>query len=246
MTDTTTITRDGRTICLHTTGSRDADRCVVFVHPSPGSGAFDPDPDQTARRHVLLVGVDRPGYGGSDPAPERDGSGIAAAADDIAAVLDHLGFTKAGMAGWSTGGYVAAYLAARRPELVDRLVLLGTPASNDEAVTTLDDADPPAWLADVHDETARARLDVMFEHGRTRAGTEPNTEAVPEFDPADVQAKALLLYGTADTQVKGAQARWWKDRLPNSRIEMMPGVGQQIVVPAWKRVLSHLAPGSIT
>jgi pimeloyl-ACP methyl ester carboxylesterase len=191
---TTTITRDGRAICFHTTGGSDAGRCVVFVHPSPGSEAFDPDPEQTAKRDVLLVGVDRPGYGGS----EADGSG--AAAGDIAAVLDHLGFATAGVAGWSTGGQVAAQLAARRPDLVDRLVLLGTPAPNDGAAL--------------------------------------------EFEPDDVRAKTLLLYGYADNLVGPAHARWWKDNLANSRIEMMPGLGHDMVVPAWKRVLSHLAPGS--
>jgi pimeloyl-ACP methyl ester carboxylesterase len=189
---TSTITRAGRAICFHTTGRSDAGRCVVFLQPAPGSGALDPDPEQTARRDVILVGVDR-----SDDSPT-----IAAAADDVAAVLDHIGVAAAGVAGWSAGGRVALDLAARRPDLVDRLVLLGTPAP--------DDATPLG------------------------------------FEPADVHAKTLLLYGNADPLVGPAHARWWKSRLTDSRIEMMPGVGHLLVVPGWKRVLSHLAPGALT
>jgi pimeloyl-ACP methyl ester carboxylesterase len=196
---TSTITRDGRTICFHTTGRSDADRCDVFLHPAPGSGEFDPDPEQTARRDVLLIGVDRPGYGGSDPYRSGESPTIAAAADDIATVLGHLGIATAGVAGWSTGGWIALALAARRPDLVDRLVLLGTPAPDDE----------------------------------TPLG----------FEPADVHAKTLLLYGNADPLVRPAHAGWWKNRLTDSRIEMMPGAGPVFVVPGWTRVLSHLTPG---
>lgn len=195
---TATITRDGRTICFHTTGRSDAGRCVVFVHPSPGSGAFDPDPDETIRRDVVLVGVDRPGYGRSDVDPEGDGS--TAAAHDIAAVLDHLGFTAAGVAGWSTGGDVAADLAVRRPDLVDRLVLLGTPAPNDKIACALDDADPPRWLADVTDGAAYARLVAMLDHGRSRAGGGQKPDDQVAFEPEGIQAKTLLLYGTSDTE----------------------------------------------
>lgn len=57
------------------------------------------------------------------------------------------------------------------------------------------------------------------------------------FEPVDIQAKAPLLYGYADTVARRAPARWWKDNLATSRVEMMPGLGHVIVVPAWKRVL---------
>lgn len=249
-TGTSTITRTGRTICFHTTGRSDARRCVVFVHPTPGSGAFDPDPDVTARRDVLLVGVDRAGYGGSNPYPERECPTIGAAADDIAAVLDHLGVTSAGVAGCSAGGRVALALAARRPELVDRVAVLATPAPTEAvpwATPHLQEQVDQLRPVDT-DAEANARFDAMLDHAGLSGLADDVLSYTAHpwgFEPEDVQAKTLLLYGTADTQLKGAHARWWKSKLPNSRIEMMPCVGHQIVVPAWKRVLSHLAPGSI-
>jgi pimeloyl-ACP methyl ester carboxylesterase len=108
------------------------DRTVVFCHAAPGAGNFDPDPEATLARGVTLLSVDRPGYGGSDPAKARDWATVGDAADDLAEVLDKLGVESAGVAGWSAGGRVALALAARRPDLVDRLVVFGTPAPDEE------------------------------------------------------------------------------------------------------------------
>lgn len=131
---TTTVERDGRTVAAHAlaAGSPDA-RVVVLCHAAPGSGLLDPDPDETARRDVTLVAVDRPGYGGSDPVPEGRWSTVDGAADDVAAALAHLGVTgPVAVAGWSAGGRVAAALAARRPELVDRVAVVATPAPHEQ------------------------------------------------------------------------------------------------------------------
>jgi pimeloyl-ACP methyl ester carboxylesterase len=114
-------------------------RLVVFCHCAPGAGAFDPDPAQTHSSNVTLLSVDRPGYGRSDPVPRGQWATVASAADDIAAVLDSLGAGRADVVGWSAGGRVALALAARRPELVGRIVVTATPAP-DERVPWIDPA----------------------------------------------------------------------------------------------------------
>jgi pimeloyl-ACP methyl ester carboxylesterase len=48
-------------------------------------------------------------------------------ADDIAAMLKHLGIKKTDILGYSLGGGVALQTAIRHPELVHRLVLISTP-----------------------------------------------------------------------------------------------------------------------
>ena len=53
------------------------------------------------------------------------------------------------------------------------------------------------------------------------------------------------MFGAADPAVGAAHARWWKDALPDARIEMAPGAGHLVLLPLWGRVLSHLAPGSL-
>jgi pimeloyl-ACP methyl ester carboxylesterase len=62
------------------------------------------------------------------------------------------------------------------------------------------------------------------------------------FEPAEVRAKTLLLYGSADPVAASAHGRWWQRHLPDARLEMAPGAGHLLVVPRWRRALSHLAP----
>jgi pimeloyl-ACP methyl ester carboxylesterase len=106
---------------------------VLFCHAAPGSGAFDPDPEVTAARGVRLLAVDRAGYGGSDPVDDGFAT-VALAADDAAAVLEEVlaPGTRAGVVGWSAGGRVAMALAARRPELLSGVAVIGTPAPDEE------------------------------------------------------------------------------------------------------------------
>ncbi|HEX6139792.1 MAG TPA: alpha/beta hydrolase [Candidatus Limnocylindria bacterium] len=120
---------DGRTVAVH---ERPGDGpTVVFCHPAPGAGRFDPDPHATRSAHVSLVAVDRPAYGGSDPIQAGRWATVASAADDVAHVLRTRGISEVGVAGWSAGGRVALALAARHPELVARVAVIGTPAPNE-------------------------------------------------------------------------------------------------------------------
>ncbi len=121
----------GRTVALHRLAEGDGPT-VVFNHAAPGSGAFDPDPAETARRRITLLAVDRPGYGDSEPLDGDQLSTVDRAADELADVLDRLGIRAAGLCGWSAGGRVALALAARRPELVHRVCVVATPAPDEE------------------------------------------------------------------------------------------------------------------
>ena len=67
-----------------------------------------------------------------------------------------------------------------------------------------------------------------------------DAEAVPE-----IAAKTLLLFGAKDERTGSRAARWWKEQIPHARIEMSPGLGHDLLVPRWPRVLRHLAPGTL-
>jgi pimeloyl-ACP methyl ester carboxylesterase len=65
------------------------------------------------------------------------------------------------------------------------------------------------------------------------------------FEPGDVDARTLLVYGGNDPVANSAHGWWWQQRLAAARLEMMPGAGHLLVVPRWGRVVSHLAPGTL-
>jgi pimeloyl-ACP methyl ester carboxylesterase len=192
------VLESGRRVAVHrtTTGaawvpararSRDADeRVVVLCHSAPGAGIFDPDPVQTRARNVRLLSVDRPGYGGSHPVAAGAWATVASAADDLAVVLDGLHGERVGVVGWSAGGRVALALAARRPDLVDRVVVLATPAPDAEVPwIEREQRDALERLRSLAPEQAHAEL------GRRLASI------VPE-DPHSPEALWLLGAGSAD------------------------------------------------
>ncbi len=240
---------------------------------------------------MTLLGIDRPGYGDSDPIDAAHWADVPTAAADISDVLDILGIREVGVAGWGAGGRVALALACRRPDLVDRVVVIGTPAPDleigwqpDSVRLLLDE------LSGADSGTAQARLQQHLADrvpGDPRAGDaldllsiSPADDAVVGdadtaqrlgdmlayafmqgsigwiadiagyalrpwgFEPAEVGAKTLLLYGAKDPVAAGRHASWWQRRLPDSRVEMSPTAGHLQAGLRWPRALSHLAPHS--
>lgn len=281
------VIASGRRVAVHRTPARADDRLVVFCHGAPGAGLFDPDPTETRARNVRLLSVDRPGYGGSPPVAAGEWATVSSAADDLAAVLDGLPVERVGVVGWSAGGRVALALAARRPDLVDRVAVVATPAPDEEVPwmasgarhflgrlrdlppdrahaelgrRLLAPSDPHApealWVlgagaADetaLQDEGARARLAELlraaFVQGVRGLAADIAGYCLQPwgFDPEDVQAETLLLYGSSDALAHPGHGRWWRSRLPDARLEIAPGAGHLLVVPEWGRVLSHVAP----
>ncbi|WP_375400907.1 alpha/beta fold hydrolase [uncultured Amnibacterium sp.] len=138
MADRLVTLRGGRQAGVQGRGDPVSQRIVLFCHPAPGSGGFDPDPRITAEWGVHLIGMDRPGYGASPPLPDDEWPTITDRADDLA---EYLGVIRAeakaaglpgprhvGVVGWSAGGRVALALASAYPDLVDRVAVVATPA----------------------------------------------------------------------------------------------------------------------
>src|SRR5207249_2066898 len=66
-----------------------------------------------------------------------------------------------------------------------------------------------------------------------------------DFDPANIAAKTLVLVAQADADAPSRHARWWKERIRDCRIEMVPRVSNDAISLVWKRVLSHAAPHTL-
>ena len=97
-------------------------RPIVLLHGGLGSGEmFGPTLTALAAGHRVIV-PDLQGHGRTaDIDRPLD---IRLMADDIAALITHLGLEKPDVVGYSLGGGVATFTAVRHPELVGRLVSL--------------------------------------------------------------------------------------------------------------------------
>jgi pimeloyl-ACP methyl ester carboxylesterase len=71
--------------------------------------------------HFHVYAMDARGHGDSDPADVYDAAG---AFRDLASVIEHIGARAFTLVGLSMGGRSAMYFTAKRPELVERVVVL--------------------------------------------------------------------------------------------------------------------------
>lgn len=136
MADRQFVLESGRGIGISAAGDPGARRLVVLCHPTPGAGGLDPDPLVTGPWGVHLLSLDRPGYGVSDPLSSDSEATFEHRADDIAEYVrrsedqahetQRVDFGAVGVVGWGTGGRVALAFAARHPDLVDRVTVVGT------------------------------------------------------------------------------------------------------------------------
>lgn len=190
-----------------------------------------------------LVGVDSRGHGRS---PRGTGPlRIATMADDVAGVLDRLGLTDVDLLGFSDGGNVALELAVRRPDLLDRLVVVGANLF-------------PAGLTARTLRDLRAQAAVVRALARAVPSLRRSAERLalmvddPCLDPADlarVRASTLVVAGERDV-VRPEHTRLIADAVPDARLAVVPRAGHMLPLQAPEQlaelVRSHLArrPGA--
>ena len=96
-------------------------RPLILLHGGLGSGEmFGPILPALAEQHQVIA-VDLQGHGRTADIDRP--IDIRLMADDIAALIDHLGLDKPDVVGYSLGGGVAFFTAVKYPEKVGRLVM---------------------------------------------------------------------------------------------------------------------------
>ncbi len=253
-----------RTVGMSGLGDPMANRLVLLCHPTAGAAGFDPDPVLTSTWGVHLVSFDRPGYGSSDPYPDGTTPSAAAWADDVAhyftraeataSSVAHTDFGRIGVIGWREGGLFAATLAARHPDLVDRLALVGCPAW-----PTLADAresDAESWFdpnrliprfSERDTSSYERRVNRMLADARLQGSVGVDTDvACFEADPPSlerVSADTLIAIGKRDDYATPVDGRWFSKQLPLSQTFVSERGGRDLIASAWQRILEHVAPG---
>lgn len=212
-----------------------------------------------------VIAPAHPGCAGSDESEDID------TIDDVEfhllEVLDALGLTKVDVVGYCFGGWLAAELAARNPERVNRLVLIGASglfvpgvpigdlfwevqAQNGveyrglrELLFVDGQAEPAAsLLPDGRSDTAReiSRYKVM--RYASRVGFKP-----PYFYNRNLRdrlhrfaGEALLLWGQADRMVPLAHAQAYEQGLKRARLQTIAQAGHAVTVEQPEAVVAAI------
>ena len=95
---------------------------IVLVHGLVVSSSFLVPALARLGRHHPSYAPDLPGYGLSAKPPQQ--YGLERQADYLAGWMDRLGLRRAVLVGCSLGSQIVSYLALRRPELVQRAMLM--------------------------------------------------------------------------------------------------------------------------
>lgn len=163
-------------------------------------------------------------------------------ADDIAALIEHLGFDAVEVFGYSMGGGVALYLAVRHPHLIRKLVIASVSS-------TTDGVHPIYW------EMIEMLTPEVFEGTPWKAAYEqiaPDPDnfstlvqkmkaldltpyAVPDNDVRSIAAPMMIIVGDSDLTTPEHAVHLFRlagggvfgdlAGLPNARLAVLPGTG---------------------
>jgi hypothetical protein len=191
------------------------DRAVVLVHGGgvtrEEAGFFARLAQGVGEAGVTSLRFDLRGHGESEG--RQEDLTLSAILNDIQAAIEHVqttaNVTSVSLLGVSFAGGICGYFAAKRPELVDRLVL-GNPLLNYKK-RFIDDK--PYWHDDRIDEEAGKELaeQGFVAHSPTFKLSRPLLNEVFWLQPhtvlSEIQAPTLILHGTKDTFIPVASSR---------------------------------------
>jgi SAM-dependent methyltransferase/surfactin synthase thioesterase subunit len=182
-------------------------------------------------RQFQVIAIDNRGSGPSakPPGPYT----VEQMAADAAGVMDHLGLSRAHLAGISLGGRIAMALALDRGERVDRLVLVSTGPR----------AAGGRWLV-------RAGMMIADLPGlrggyrQPRHAMKAQFDATTRFDRTNqlphIKAPTVIVHGTSDRIAPLAMAEQMRTLIPNSRLVLIDGGHLAPLLAEHQRLVSEI------
>jgi pimeloyl-ACP methyl ester carboxylesterase len=230
-------------------GPRQAPPLLLIHGSGAAAGCWGPVVPALAGHHHVIR-VDLPGCGQSPPASSYD---VPDQAGRVAAVLDDLGLERVSAVGHSSGGFVATSLAEQRPDLVGSLALISTGPGLDMftapplilrillapplgpllwsrrsdsmirralATTCARPVEvPECMVAELREITYRTMRRILRGNAAYLA-----ERGMPERLAA-VALPVLVIFGAADPRYRPSPSALRYQAVPQTRVELLPGVG---------------------
>ncbi len=184
-------------------------------------------------REYLVYAPDLPGFGKTPLAPE--GCNIRTYVLYVRRFLDALGYPQVTLVGNSLGGWIATRFTVDYPERVKRLYLLnsaGLHRENGHSPYATDRAAAQRSIERIQGQ--RMPVPGFLLDGMVRVSQRPAYKSfIEHYDPqeeldsvlAQVQAPTTIIWGTQDGLFPITCAHDFHNRITNSKLILLPGVG---------------------
>ena len=192
-------------------------------------------------RRYRVVRPDMRGFGESTPMPRDFPWTLDVVIDDYVRLMDSLGIERFHLVGAKIGGVIGRAFAARRPERVRTLTVVGSPPP-----VRADEHTRAARVREVEEQgieywarrTMGGRLGKAFPKegvewwiqymGRTVASSEAGFVGTINFsditaDVAKIKCPMLVLTTAESGLASVAQTRAWQEKVPHSELVVLPG-----------------------
>ena len=191
-------------------------------------------------RRFRVVRPDRRGFGESSPMPKDFEWTFDVLVDDHIRLMDTLGIERFHLVGAKWGGTLARVFAARRPERVATLTVIGTPAAarpGGAVIPKLKKEFEERGLSDWIQRTMGMRLGSSFPPEGTQYWIDFMSRApvstligFQDINYADISAEmpkikcpTLVITTEGSGLASIEENRAWQQKIPNSRLLVLPG-----------------------
>jgi pimeloyl-ACP methyl ester carboxylesterase len=193
-------------------------------------------------RHFRVVRTDMRGFGASTPMPRDYGWPLDEVIDDFAKLMTGLGVERFHLVGAKVAATIARRFAARFPERVCTLTLVGAPPPRREHKPGV----LPVWLARIEKEGveawARSTMDGRLGSAFPKAGLDywaklmgrtPQSTAlgfvgtIPNWDVAEdlprIKCPTLVISTEGSALGSADEVSGWQKKIPSSKLLVLPG-----------------------
>lgn len=211
---------------------------LLFLHGSGGSGVWMPFHSELAKNFDVIA-PDHPGFGASGEFPAlKDVQDLAFHYADL---IEKLELPAVTLVGTSFGGWIAAELAAYRPQLVEKLILIdpiglyidGAPIGDLFGMTPQEKAQAlvldPSSLSELVPENPS--IDVIVALARDEAAFarfawEPfcHNPRLPRLLPR-ITAPTAVFWGEQDALIPAVHGERYAELIPGAKLSVIPSVG---------------------